>query len=203
MGTTKTGYIVRFPDEQSAKLARDNPEWLDGLGEGTKLVKPRFGVVFHRTPTEAVMADEDKEDSIKKIMEENYLASKGFKIEDIAWLISKGKPLGTYATLGMWFDTRKGAEWAFDNGLVFGRKHVGSTEAYQVKKKLCHRCARQGHLAGTCTEQSRCGFCAGNHERRDCPPGSIAKSLDCEGRHPTGDKQCKSRKMAEAGGGLQ
>lgn len=54
------------------------------------------------------MADKDKEDSIKKIMEENYLASKGFKIEDIAWLISKGKPLGTYATLGIWFDTRKG-----------------------------------------------------------------------------------------------
>jgi hypothetical protein len=26
MGTTKTEYIIRFPDEQSIKLAQDNPE---------------------------------------------------------------------------------------------------------------------------------------------------------------------------------
>jgi len=191
VGTTKTGYIVRFPDEQSAKLARDNPEWLQGLGGGTKLVKPRFGVVFHRTPTEEVKMDEDKDDSIKKIMDENCLVSKGFKIEDIAWLKRQEKELGRSATLGIWFDTKEGADWVLYNGLVFGQKYVGSTEAYQTKKKLCHKCARRGHLARTCQEQSRCGFCAGNHERRDCPPGSIAKCLDCEGRHPTGNKQCQ------------
>jgi len=190
VGTTKTGYLVRFPDEQSAKLARNNAEWLCGLGNGTKLVKPRFGVVFHRTPTEEVKLDGDKDDSIKKIMDENHLTSKGFKIEDIAWLKRQEKELGRSATLGIWFDTKGGADWALYNGLVFGQKYVGSTEAYQAKKKLCHKCARRGHLAGTCQEQSRCGFCAGNHERRDCPPGSIAKCLDCEGRHPTGDKQC-------------
>jgi hypothetical protein len=191
VGTTKTGYIVRFPDEQSAKLARNNPEWLYALGDGTKLVKPRFGVVFHRTPTEEVKLDEDKDNSIKKIMDENHLTSKEFKIEDIAWLKRQEKELGRSATLGIWFDTKEGADWALYNGLVFGLKYVGSTEVYQAKKKLCHKCARRGHLAGTCQEQSRCGFCAGNHERRDCPPGSIAKCLDCEGRHPTGDKQCK------------
>ena len=87
VGTTKTGYVIRFVDEQSASVARNNTEWLDELGNGTKLVKPRFGVVVHRTPTEVVAPDESKDKSIERIMDENHLAQKGFKIEEIAWLI--------------------------------------------------------------------------------------------------------------------
>jgi hypothetical protein len=52
IGTTKTGYVIRFKDPESAEAARTNTEWLNELGNNTKLVKPRFGVVVHRTPTE-------------------------------------------------------------------------------------------------------------------------------------------------------
>jgi hypothetical protein len=64
VGTTKTGYVIRFVDEQSANIARGNTEWLSELGNGTKLVKPRFGVVVHRTPTEAVTVGVDKEKNL-------------------------------------------------------------------------------------------------------------------------------------------
>jgi hypothetical protein len=49
IGTTKTGYVVRFKDPESTEAARTNAEWLNDLGNNTKLVKPRFGVVVHRT----------------------------------------------------------------------------------------------------------------------------------------------------------
>ncbi|KAJ6095197.1 hypothetical protein N7467_002710 [Penicillium canescens] len=52
IGTTKTGYIIRFKNTESANVARNNTEWLYNLGNNTKLVKPRFSVVIHRTPTE-------------------------------------------------------------------------------------------------------------------------------------------------------
>ena len=52
VGTTKTGYVIRFKNAESAEMARSNTEWLQKLGNNTKLVKPRFGVVVHRTPTE-------------------------------------------------------------------------------------------------------------------------------------------------------
>jgi regulator of replication initiation timing len=52
VGTTKTGYLIRFKNTESAEAARNNTEWLQNLGNNTKLVKPRFGVVVHRTPTE-------------------------------------------------------------------------------------------------------------------------------------------------------
>ncbi|KAJ5858067.1 hypothetical protein N7455_008961 [Penicillium solitum] len=49
IGTTKTGYVIRFKDTKSAELARNNTEWLNKLGNNTKIVKPRFGIVVYRT----------------------------------------------------------------------------------------------------------------------------------------------------------
>jgi hypothetical protein len=71
VGTTKTGYVIRFKDPESADIARLNTEWLEELGNGTKLVRPRYGVVVHRTPTEEFLLPENEREGIAKIMEEN------------------------------------------------------------------------------------------------------------------------------------
>ena len=68
VGTTKTGYVIRFKDTESAEAARNNAEWLHELGNNTKLVKARFGVVVHRTPTE----DFDLENANALGNRENY-----------------------------------------------------------------------------------------------------------------------------------
>jgi len=60
IGTTKTGYLIRFRDEQSAETARNNTTWLQELGNGTKIVKPHFGVVVYYTPTDEVTFTDDK-----------------------------------------------------------------------------------------------------------------------------------------------
>jgi regulator of replication initiation timing len=67
VGTTKTGYVIRFKDSQSMETARTNVRWLEELGHGTKLVKPRFGLVVHRTPTEGISLPGDKTECINKI----------------------------------------------------------------------------------------------------------------------------------------
>ncbi|OAT11902.1 zinc knuckle domain-containing protein [Blastomyces gilchristii SLH14081] len=111
VGTTKTGYIIRFRDEASKDTASVNGGWLRNLGSQTKLVRPRFGVVVHRTPTHEVDT-EDKPQSMKKITEENELAQKGYKVEEIAWLKKRESTLGASASLGIWFDSAEAAEWA-------------------------------------------------------------------------------------------
>lgn len=40
IGTTKTGYMIRFRDAQSAEMAWNDTTWLGELGNKTKLVKP-------------------------------------------------------------------------------------------------------------------------------------------------------------------
>jgi Spy/CpxP family protein refolding chaperone len=190
IGTTKTGYLIRFKDPESAEAARNNPEWLNELGNNTKLVKPRFGIVVHRTPTEDLDLENANAQAIQKIMEENDLAEQGFQIEELAWLKRKDKVLGKFASLGIWLDSAEGAEYILNNGLLVGQRYIGSVERREIKKKRCFRCQRFGHLAWSCKERPQCGHCAGQHERQRCPPGVRARCLDCSGEHPTGDRQC-------------
>jgi hypothetical protein len=84
IGTTKTGYLIRFKNSDSAEAARNNTEWLNELGNDTKLVKPRFGVVVHRTPTEDFDLENAGARAVQKVIEENDLAEHGFHIEELA-----------------------------------------------------------------------------------------------------------------------
>ncbi|THC87583.1 hypothetical protein EYZ11_012972 [Aspergillus tanneri] len=155
IGTTKTGYVIRFKDPESAEAARNNTGWLNELGNSTKIVKPRFGVVVHRTLTEDFDLENANARAIEKIIEENNLVEHGFQIEEVAWLKRKDKELGKFASLGIWFDSAEGAEYILNNGLLVGQRYIGSVERREIKKKRCFRCQRFGHLALSCKETPR------------------------------------------------
>lgn len=191
VGTTRTGYIIRFKDSESAEAARCNTEWLRDLGNETRLVRPRHGVVVHHLPTHGLDLEKDKAGAIKKLTNENDLAARDFRIEDIAWLKKRDKNLGTFASIGIWFDSAEAAEWMVDNGLLIDRRYIGRIERYKAKEGRCFRCQRFGHQAWSCKEKAaRCGHCGGPHERSRCPPGVRARCLECSGEHPTGDSLC-------------
>jgi regulator of replication initiation timing len=192
VGTTKTGYVVRFRDAQSAETARENSAWLEELGNDTRLVKPRFGIVVHRVPTEDFDLDREKKEGIVKITEENDLSEKGFEIEDIAWLKKKDRPLGKSASMGVWFNTPEAAESIINHGFLVGQRYIGSVEPYRVELKRCHHCQKFGHLAWSCKDQVKCGHCSGQHEQRHCPPGIRPRCADCNGEHPTGHRRCRT-----------
>lgn len=101
VGTTRTGYVIRFQDELQAETARSNTEWLDGLGNNTKLARPRFAVVAHRTPTEGFLTLEDEKPFIGSLMEENKIELYGFRINRIAWLKPRDKPIGKHGSLAI------------------------------------------------------------------------------------------------------
>ena len=56
-------------------------------------------------PTDAMQLSEHKKEAVDKIMEENEMTVKGYRVDDVAWLKSKDKPLGMSASMGIWFDT--------------------------------------------------------------------------------------------------
>lgn len=188
VGSTKTGYLLRFRNETSMEMARKNKEWTEDLGQSTKVVTPRFGVVAHRTPTAEVDIN-DKENSIWRISQDNGFASKGHCIEEIAWLKKRDLPFGHSATLGIWFNSAEAAEQAIQHGLVFGQSFVSTIEPYQSQQKRCFRCQGLGHMAWNCKEKERCGNCCGQHSRRDCI-GTALQCADCGEAHPTGSATC-------------
>jgi len=110
VGTTKTGYVIRFKDIRSKEAAAQNSDWLGELGNGTKVVKPRYGVVVHRMPTESLNLTEKKKEAVQLIMEENEMTARGYNVNDVVWLQRKDKTLGASASLGIWFDTPEAAE---------------------------------------------------------------------------------------------
>jgi hypothetical protein len=188
VGSTKTGYLLRFRNESSRELAKKNNEWTEDLGQRTKVVTPRFGVVAHRTQTADIDID-DKEKSIQKISQENDLVSKGYRVEEIAWLKKKDLPLGHSASLGIWFNSAEAADYAVKQGLVFGQRFVSSIEPYLSRRKRCFRCQGLGHLAWNCKEKERCGNCCGEHSRRDCTVTDF-RCADCGEPHATDSATC-------------
>ncbi|KAJ9480490.1 hypothetical protein VN97_g13078, partial [Penicillium thymicola] len=66
IGTTKTGYVIRFKNQASAETARNNTEWLTELGNDTRLVKPRFGVAVHHIPTFGLISKTGKPKPLKR-----------------------------------------------------------------------------------------------------------------------------------------
>jgi hypothetical protein len=73
--------VIKFKDLESKETAKANAEWLEALGNGTKLVKPRFGVVVHRMPTDGLQLPERKKEAIERITEENDLTAKGYCVD--------------------------------------------------------------------------------------------------------------------------
>lgn len=65
-------------------MAWRNTEWLDQLGNDTKVAKPRFGMSTE-VPTEDSDLEGDKNQGIETIVMENELIEKGFQVEDVAW----------------------------------------------------------------------------------------------------------------------
>ncbi|KAB2568655.1 hypothetical protein DBV05_g12667 [Lasiodiplodia theobromae] len=116
VGNTKTGYLIRFRTDRGKETADRNAEWVEKLGDDVKIIRPRYGVVVHLTPTEEVQID-SKDHSIEKIGQENDLTDLGYRIEDIAWMKKKDAPLGRHASLGIWFSSEQAAQHVVHNGL--------------------------------------------------------------------------------------
>ena len=148
VGTPKMGYVIRFPNSDMANTAKAHSGWLQKLGNTCKLVKPRFGVVAHRFSTAGMNLEENKQQVIDKIIEENNMATKDFKIDDVRWLKPEDTALGSMASLRIWFDTAGVAKWIEMNGLVCDQRYISGVEAYCVEKKRCHRCQKQATWCG-------------------------------------------------------
>jgi hypothetical protein len=69
-------------------------------------MKPRYGVVVHRTPTDEVLLSENRERSM----------AKGFRIEDIAWL-KKRDSLGYGSTAQRQQSGRYGTAHSLDRDM--------------------------------------------------------------------------------------
>lgn len=82
----------------------------------------------------------------RKITEENGLQERGFRVEDVAWLKKRDKMLGTFASMGIWFDSEEAVQWMIDTGVLNDQRYIGRVEKCEIKKKRCFRCQGFGSM---------------------------------------------------------
>ena len=70
---------------------------------------------------------------MQKITEENCIRAKVYNFQEVSWLKSKGKELGRWALLGIWFNTAEAVDETIHYRLLVGQRYIGSVELCQVR----------------------------------------------------------------------
>ncbi|XP_064485190.1 uncharacterized protein LOC135397517 [Ornithodoros turicata] len=77
--------------------------------------------------------------------------------------------------------------------------HLGF-HTYQVEEYFtptqCFKCLRFGHLARNCRGHTRCKYCAGPHQHKECTTKREKKCANCQGPHTATYGGCPKRKIA-------
>ena len=90
------------------------------------------------------------------------------------------------------------ANKAFRNGLWWqGTNHVCNIADPKFILSRCLNCQHYGHWTSDCTAEPQCGFCAGQHQTRECPSNKSGapklvnrKCVLCGGPHTSANRGC-------------
>ena len=128
-------YVIGFKDPGLAKVARKNTERVNELGNNRKLVKLRFGLLVHgRTPTDDFGLNNANPDDIEKIVTEEDLAARGFRIEEVARLKKKEKVLEEFASLGIYVYSAEGTAFILNYSVLVLNRVSGSLNISYVNR---------------------------------------------------------------------
>lgn len=172
-------------------------DWAARIGHGASIQIPTYGVLVHGVRTSTM--DMDKfEDNRSQILQDNRPFIPQAEIRHIGWL-TRDAAAKTASTITIEFTRPEDANKIIDEGLVW-QGEVFQCERYerQCRVKQCFKCQKYGHIGTQCKAATACGFCAQEHDTRDCPAKSdrtIARKCTlCRGEHEAWSRQCPNRK---------
>ncbi|OQE58359.1 hypothetical protein PENNAL_c0376G05773, partial [Penicillium nalgiovense] len=136
-----------------------------------------------------------KQGIIKQLLTENLFNwGDNAEITQISWLVlPEGKKSGS---LIVEFTSPRTANNAIDTGTLWDSE-VLTTVLYDRAARIrqCHNCQKYGHIGKTCSNETRCVFCAERHHSRDCQRKKDAtlserRCANCGGAHNGWSKRC-------------
>jgi hypothetical protein len=174
--------------------------WVKHLWKGSEVRLPSWGVVVHgvnvkslgvNTPGELATR---KQEIMKLLLTENLYQWGEAEITQISWLmLPEGKKSGS---LIVEFALPTTANQAIDTGTLWDSEVLATVKYDRAARiRQCHNCQRYGHIGTTCSNPTRCVFCAAQHHSRDCQDKKNAtlierKCANCGGAHNGWSKRC-------------
>ncbi|CAG8092743.1 unnamed protein product [Penicillium nalgiovense] len=176
--------------------------WVKYLWKGSEVRLPSWGVVVHDVNVRSLGVDSAagigeqglKQSIIKQLLTENLFNWGEAEITQVSWLVlPEGKKSGS---LIVEFTSPHTANNAIDTGTLWDSE-VLTTVLYDRAAciRQCHNCQKYGHIGNTCSNETKCVFCAEQHHSRDCQRKKDAtlserKCADCWGAHNGWSKRC-------------
>ena len=187
------GLLLEFDLESSADWLRDDAisqNFLANIGSGASIKNRSYQVIVQFAPVQFSPHD----DSHLR----EYEATNGLDPNSVLkaeWIkkVSERKPAQRVATLRVYHKNATSANTILSKGAYIMGK---STVPKKPKKEpiRCLKCQRYGHERRDCKSiHPCCGLCASLHETDGCTtPKRLAKCANCQGPHPSFDRDCPS-----------
>ena len=171
---------IRGANENGTAVLR-KLNWKEAL-EGTELIDQTYGITLDGVPKYDIDFERDTMEEIKtKIESANHGC---IKIERVKPLMNRPKNPEA-PTHSIVFFTKKLDE---ANECILSGIKIGS-RCYQPHKyspqfqiKQCFNCQGFGYKSEVCTKETKCAYCAGNHDTRKCK-STIKKCANCNDEH--------------------
>ncbi|OQE60176.1 hypothetical protein PENNAL_c0312G08395, partial [Penicillium nalgiovense] len=177
--------------------------WVKHLWKGSEVRLPSWGVVIHDVNVRSLGINSAaglneqgrKQGIIKQLLTENLFHwGDETEITQVSWLVlPEGKKSGS---LIVEFTSPYIANKAIDTGTLWDSE-VLTTVLYDRAARIrqCHNCQKYGHIGNTCSNETKCVFCAEKHHSRDCQRKKDAtlserKCANCGGAHNGWSKRC-------------
>ncbi|KAJ5121345.1 zinc knuckle domain protein [Penicillium bovifimosum] len=186
-----------------AQALRKQTAWLRAFGPGSVAQEPSWGVVAYHIPVRSMKVSPETMASIATELLAQNNWGENAKIQYLGWMTRPGER--AEGSILIEFTNPVVANRAIASGVIWGRQiHHAARFCREGRIKLCRKCEKPGHIQSHCSNESRCGHCAGGHPTWECSSAkgrtTPIKCANCgEGHRPT-SRECpvKTKAMEEA-----
>jgi hypothetical protein len=148
--TSETKALRQFADD-----------WVCRVGNGANIRNPTYGVLAHGM--------DNFEEIRENILQDNRPFIPRAEIKYVGWLTRNAYSKSASSVI-IEFTQPEDANKIIDEGLVW-QGELFQCERYerQCRLKQCFKCQKYGHIGTQCKATTARGYCAQEHNSRDCP----------------------------------
>jgi hypothetical protein len=196
-GVNKLGRDIirmRVETKEGAKTIKETGINWDDAYPGIRVYKPKYGVVVHGVPTQAINFDTDDYSETKDEWQRQNTNSK-ITITNITTLrkARQRHRATAHRSIVVFTEDAEAADHCIQHGF-FIDKQILKAERYAPHLHItqCYKCHGYGHRATNCKKKEKCGKCAEEHPTAECT-SDTPKCVNCDGKHEAWHIECMAR----------
>ena len=176
-------------------------DWVHRIGNRATLRITTYGIIAHGMRTSTIDMDRFEETRDQLLLDNKPFIPQA-EIRYVGWLTRNALTKAASSVI-IEFSKAEDANKIIDEGLIW-QGEVFQCERYerQCRVKQCFKCQHYGRIGTQCKATIACGYCAQQHESRDCPSklerNIPRKCAACRGEHEAWSHQCPTRKEERA-----